>query len=170
MRITHATVEDSLQIAEVHVRSWQKAYASQFPSEFLNALSVADRAAMWSTLLCEGSPIVLVARQEGQVCGFLAFSASRDEDALPNGAEIQAIYLLPAVWSRGIGHALWNRARKKMADAGYKTVKLWVITDNERAIRFYRSVGFVEEIAALKTFVLGGQRLTEVRYARSTDA
>jgi RimJ/RimL family protein N-acetyltransferase len=50
---------------------------------------------------------------------------------------------------------------------GYQRATLWVFTDNERALRFYRSLGFEEEGGSCKSFVLGGRSVQEVRYVRA---
>ena len=59
---------------------------------------------------------------------------------------------------------LWLDARQRMFAEGYKTVSLWVIAGNERAIRFYERAGFVAEVGSRKRFELGGAKLEEIRY------
>ena len=46
----------------------------------------------------------------------------------------------------------------------YKSVSMWVIAGNERAIRFYERAGFVVEPESRKFFELGGATLEELRY------
>lgn len=110
---------------------------------------------------------LLLARSAGQVAGFVAFGASRDEDAPPFGAEIWAIYVKPAFWSTGAGRRLWLAALGQMQAEGYKSISLWVIAGNDRAIRFYERAGFVAEPESRKKFAHGGATLEEVLYMRS---
>ena len=70
---------------------------------------------------------------------------------------------MPAHWSQGVGRALWLASRESMIDRGARSVSLWVIAGNERAIGFYRAAGFVPEADSLKSFELGGIQLGEIR-------
>jgi hypothetical protein len=45
LTIRAATVADATAIGEVHVRSWQAAYAGLIPADFLARLSAESRAA-----------------------------------------------------------------------------------------------------------------------------
>ena len=44
VRLREARRGDELRVAEVHVRSWQEAYAGLMPAEFLAGLDPRDRA------------------------------------------------------------------------------------------------------------------------------
>jgi len=164
MQIEPATSEDCRAIAEAHVESWQHAYKSILPEPYLASLSVPGREALWRRML-EGQPShLLVARDAGQVVGFVAFGAARDEGAPTDRAEIWAIYVKPAFWSTGAGRLLWLAASQQIRAEGYKTGSLWVVAGNQRAIRFYERAGFVAEPQSRKQFELGGAMLEEVRY------
>ena len=164
MQIQPATLEDCHAIAEAHVESWQHAYKQILPASYLASLSVTEREAMWRRAVEQWPSQLLVARIAGQIVGFVSFGASRDEGASPECAEVWAIYVLPAFWSAGIGRQLWLAARQRILEAGYKSISLWVIAGNERAIRFYERAGFSAEIESRKQFELGGASLEEVRY------
>jgi ribosomal protein S18 acetylase RimI-like enzyme len=164
MLVEPATSEDCHTIAEVHVESWQHAYKALLPEQYLAALSVPEREAMWRRMLEREPSHLLVVRSSGQVVGFVAFGASRDEGAPSKRAEVWAIYVKPAFWSVGAGRVLWLGALQRILAEGYKTVNLWVIAGNDRAIRFYERAGFVAEPGSRKEFELGGATLEEVRY------
>ena len=164
MLIEPATSEDCHAIAEAHVESWQHAYKALLPAPYLASLSVAEREAMWRRMHERQPSHLLVGRSAGQVVGFVAFGASRDEGMPSDRAEVWAIYVRPAFWSVGAGRLLWLAALQQVLVEGYKTVSLWVIAGNERAIRFYERAGFVAEPQSLKQFELGGATLEEVRY------
>lgn len=167
MQIEPATLEDARGIAEVHVASWQRAYQNILPEQYLADLSIERREKMWREALEKQLPQLLVARSENRTVGFVAFGASRDDGAKPGSAEIWAVYLLPEVWSQGVGRMLWQAALERMVAEGFNTVSLWVISTNERAIRFYLDAGFVPEPGSLKEFELGGVLLKEIRYVFS---
>jgi GNAT superfamily N-acetyltransferase len=72
---------------------------------------------------------VRVARQEGQVIGFIA----RDD------SEVHALYVLPRAQDMGVGTALVHDAQTA-CDA----LRLWSYQANRSATRFYAQRGFVE--------------------------
>ncbi len=169
MRVEPAALEDARGIAEVHVASWQRAYSDILPAQYLDSLSVDKREPVWREALETQSPQLLVARSETGIVGFVAFGASRDERADVTCAEIWAIYLLHEVWTQGVGRMLWQAALERIVAQGFRTVSLWVISTNVRAIRFYLGAGFVPEPDSPKTFELGGVQLQEVRYVFNLD-
>jgi ribosomal protein S18 acetylase RimI-like enzyme len=164
MRVEPAAPEDARAIATVHVASWKRAYKDLLPAEYLASLSVAQREAVWRESLEKKSPLLLVARGNGEVAGFVAYGPSRDAGAPASRAEVWALYLAPTAWSRGVGRMLWLAARERILLQGFDTISLWVIAANERAIRFYLAAGFKPEPDSLKEFELGGVTLQEVRY------
>lgn len=170
MIISPATQEDAPAVAEIHVRTWQIAYASILTPEYLASLSVSKRETMWRTTIASGNPQLLVAKAEGEILGFICFGSCRDTDAPTTESEIWAIYVVPESWSSGIGRELWLRAKQAMQDQGYKTCSLWVFPENHRAIGFYEAAGFVLDASRDKTFDLDGQQLQEIRYVADLDA
>jgi ribosomal protein S18 acetylase RimI-like enzyme len=170
IEITTAGADDARVIAEVHVRSWQHAYEGLLPEEFLATLSVEKREYWWCETLARGSPQLLVARDDGGLCGFACFGASRDEDAPPATAEIWAIYLLPRVWSLGVGQRLWRPALARLRADGARRVMLWALAGNQRAIHFYQREGFTVDETSRRSLDLGGAAVDEIRYLRHIEA
>jgi ribosomal protein S18 acetylase RimI-like enzyme len=163
VRVEAAAVEDSRAIAQVQVISWQVAYEGIVSSSYLASLSTEQREVSWGEALLEGSPKVLVARVDGRIVGFIAFGACRDQGALPNWGEVWALYVLPSHWSAGVGRALWLGALESQRAQGLNPVTLWVLTRNERGIRFYEAAGFKVEPGSKKVFSMGGSALEEYR-------
>jgi ribosomal protein S18 acetylase RimI-like enzyme len=58
---------------------------------------------------------------------------------------------------------LWKAACRDLQEKGFRSVTLWVIRDNARAIRFYERSGFAVEDDSAREFELGGAQITEVR-------
>lgn len=145
-QIRKATVEDAYGIALVHVRSWQVAYRGYMPDEFLDALDVEKRTNMWRELTQEPDKIILVAEdREPNIVGFSLLSPSRDADAIPNTAEVAAIYVHPDKWKKGIGGALLSALLQEGRKCKFDQVTLWVLEGNQRARSFYESFGFIED-------------------------
>jgi ribosomal protein S18 acetylase RimI-like enzyme len=163
MHITPATPDDCPAIAALHVASWQQAYAHLLPAEYLASLSVARREASWRQVLAEDRSELLVARSGTEVLGFVSFGPSRDADAPAGRGEVWALYVSPGAWSTGVGRALWDAGRERLVALGFRSVSLWVLAGNERALRFYRLAGFSVEEGCETTFEMGGAMLREVR-------
>ena len=163
MRVVVASSVDCRAVAEVHVASWQAAYAGILPSDYLSKLSVDRRESYWQKVLAESHSELHVARTGSSTLGFISFGPSRDADAPATCGEVWAIYILPSVWSTGVGRSLWQAARKRLFALGFLSVSLWVIEGNERAIRFYSSAGFSVKPGATKNLEMGGAKLHEVR-------
>jgi GNAT superfamily N-acetyltransferase len=143
--IRPATVADAPAIGEIHVRSWQAAYAGLIPADFLARLSAEPRAASWGQNIGEGGP-VLVAEEDGVIAGFAAYGDDR----------LYALYLLPEYWGRGIGRVLHDRVVEKMSG---DSAVLWVLSTNERAKAFYVRQGWVDD-GATQTETIDEGRVT----------
>lgn len=164
--IRGATLDDVEAIARVHVQTWQVAYRGQLPDAWLDGLSETRRADLWRSTLQEADHGVLVALAADTVIGFCDPIRSRDDDATPDTGEIAAIYVDPAHWGRGAGHALLNAGVERARRAGHHTLTLWVLATNARARRFYERAGFCAD-GGEKREGRGAYVLHELRYRRS---
>ncbi|MEU8638826.1 GNAT family N-acetyltransferase [Amycolatopsis sp. NPDC048633] len=154
MTIRDAEVADAPAIGEVHVASWQAAYAGLMPDDFLAGLSAESRAESWARRIGAGGP-VLVAEEDGVIAGFAAYGDGR----------LYALYLLPEYWGRGLGRALHDRVVDELSG---DSVVLWVLSTNERAKAFYVRQGWVDDGATqTETIDEGRVTLEERRFRRS---
>lgn len=168
--IRKALPGDANAIAQVHIRSWQEAYRDLMPAEFLKGLdaTLARRESFWVRSIESGESDVWVAELDGQVVGWISVGASRDEEAArANTGEVMAIYVLAKYWQAGVGLALWNAGLQFLIEQGYECLTLWVLSRNERAIRFYRKAGCVEDAGSERHLQRGGVTLEEMRYRLS---
>ncbi len=169
VEVRRAVIEDAGPIAAVHVRAWQVAYRGLVGDEVLDGLSVAQREEVWRQALSgDGGLTIYVAVSAGGIVGFCATAApSRDDDAHDDVAEVGAIYVEPDVWRTGVGRALMDAALAGLRAAGWRSVTLWVLAENQRARDFYARFGFDAD-GAVTTHELSGQ--TEVRLRRPITA
>ena len=152
--IRPATLSDAAAIGEVHVASWQAAYAGLIPADFLAGLSAESRAASWARRIEAGGP-VLVAEEDGVIAGFAAYGDGR----------LYALYLLPEYWGRGLGRELHDRVVEELSG---DSVVLWVLSTNERAKAFSVRQGWVDDGATqTETIDEGRVTLEERRFRRS---
>jgi GNAT superfamily N-acetyltransferase len=160
---------DEPQIALAHVTSWQDAYRGHIPQEYLDGLDASERAELWRRRLAavdRSRGDVVVAVSGGEIAGFAAFVASRDEDADPaRTGELAAMYLRPGSIGQGLGRLLMDAAIEGLAHRGYTEATLWVLDANARARRFYARAGWAGD-GAVKTDNGLGFPLREVRYRR----
>ena len=115
MIIRDAELGDARGIAEVHVRSWQAAYAGIIPDEDLARLSVDQRKQFWTQILSKDVRATFVLVIGGLVVGWSGFGPARDEDCDPIlVAELYGIYLFPEYWSMGYDKQLYRATETRI--------------------------------------------------------
>ena len=148
LSVRRASPGDVGALAEVHVRAWQEAYPGLVPQDYLDALSVDDRALQWTRMLAETDwPRcgTFVLEDRGAVVGFVHLRPSEDDDASDDVGEVAALYVRAGAWGRGGGRALLSAATAELGRAGCTSVTLWVLGTNERARCFYERCGWVPD-------------------------
>ncbi len=146
--------------AYVHWKSWHEAYPEIIDPSYLDALTLEK---------CEQIAFrfpdqLLVAKEEDRVIGFASYGECRDEDLSDTG-EVYAIYLLKEYWGQGIGYRLMKEALQQLKD--YSTIAVWVLKENDRAIRFYEHMGFQPD--GKEAVIKLGTPVTEIRMIRRRE-
>lgn len=158
-----ATVEDAEALADVHVTSWQKAYAGIFPDDYLSNLDRRVRAQWWQRFIGNGAR-VHVAESDG-VVGFCHADDSDDE----GWGEIYSIYVHPDNWGDGYGRELLVAGESTLIGKGHNRALLWVLQRNERGRRFYERQSWAVG-KPIRVEEIGGTQVTEVRYEKDLTA
>lgn len=166
MFLRPAEPDDAMAVAHVHVRSWQAAYRTLLPAEYLDQLRPEDRAAKYEFASPDPSkPRTIVAEVDGVICGFATTMPSRDAETSSDG-ELCALYVDPEWWNRGVGVALVSAARASLAEAAFRNAVLWVLVGNVRAERFYEADGWrCDGVRRMDT--VWGVTVEEIRYCRA---
>ncbi|WP_245885506.1 GNAT family N-acetyltransferase [Kineococcus rhizosphaerae] len=162
MLVRAATAADAHAVTETHVTGWQSGYRGLLPDAYLDALSVEDRTPGWARAIADGAQ-VLVADDGERVHGFVTFGTTRDADLPACTGEVQALYVRPGTWGRGVGGSLLDCALTRLAEAGCEHHALWTLKTNLRARRFYERRGWRAD-GREKTERRPGLVLHEVRY------
>ena len=167
MIVRRARLDDAEPIAEIHVRGWQAAYRGHMPDEFLDRLSVEQRADRRRQSISEprtGEERNWVLERDGRIIGFAVTGPPRDAE-LSSGsvAELYAIYLDPDLWGRGLGHGLMDHVLDDLRRRGYRHAVLWVLDANERARSFYERAGWKRD-GNSKVEAFGEGQIREVRF------
>jgi GNAT superfamily N-acetyltransferase len=161
-----AMPDDALEVAQVHVRSWQVGYRGLLADDVLDRLEPeawAPRYTFGST--DPAAPDTVLAVEDEAIVGFASTAPARDDDARGCG-ELCALYVDPPAWDIGAGRALIADARQRMVARGYVAAVLYVLQGNERAERFYRLDGWqADGIEKVETVI--GLTLPERRYRRA---
>jgi ribosomal protein S18 acetylase RimI-like enzyme len=183
------------QIAAVQRESWFAAYEGVIAPEVIDRVTVPDdgarirqsfRTRPWQRMLVAvdsgaGDPGASDsgASASGGIVGYASFGPETDVLNAPwphpltadgeggRVAELYALYVRPAWWSTGTGRALMDKVLARSAAAGYQSITLWVLRDNQRARRFYDRAGFAPDGATNVLTGLGG--VLEVRYRRAVE-
>ena len=124
--------------AAVHCQAWKEAYVGLVNQDFLDrrTMEMSLQSAQWAF---DNGITTLIARDRERVVGFADFGRYRLDD-LRDAGEIYAIYILKEYYGKGIGFALMKKALDALSE--YPQTAVWVLTGNERAIRFYKRCGF----------------------------
>jgi ribosomal protein S18 acetylase RimI-like enzyme len=133
-------LDDADEVARVHVRVWQEAYAGLMPADYLDALDPAAFGEGWRERLRQPRAGVghWLARDEHGIVGISTSGPARDEGA-PVSFELYAINVLARGHGTGVAGDLLAHAIGD--DAAY----LWVLEGNQRARAFYRRHGFADD-------------------------
>ena len=96
-----------------------------------------DREAMWSHLLGQRDRDTYDAEMAGSIVGFMSAS-HRPEPS--SEFELTALYVLPAVYNRGVGSGLYNLFEHERSPGTSGVLEVWA--GNRRAIDFYLRRGW----------------------------
>ena|SRR5437868_4202185 len=169
MLLRPAEPEDAMAVARVHVRSWQAAYRTLLPEDYLQQLRPEDRAQKYDFASLDPlTPRTIVASEDGLIQGFATTAPSR-EAHLPDHGELCALYVDPEYWGQGLGVALVSAARARLFGLGFRNALLWVLAGNVRAERFYQMDGWLPD-GRRRTDSVWDVTVDEVCYHRRLEA
>jgi RimJ/RimL family protein N-acetyltransferase len=97
----------------------------------------------------------LLAEMDGSVVGFLGVTGS-SVPRLRHSAQL-FIGVMRAHWGRGIGSALLSEVLRWAPTAGLSRLELYVMNNNERAIRLYERLGFKVEGQRRRAYIINGE-------------
>jgi ribosomal protein S18 acetylase RimI-like enzyme len=146
---------DAAALALVGGASFLDSYAGLLPGHEMVAHCARHHTApSWQTLLNEsGAACWLVEAAGGAPVGYALLTTPDLPGQQPGDAELRRIYLLSRWRGRGLGAALMATAMQKAAAQGATRLLLGVWSQNEKALGFYRSQGFVP--AGARRFQMG---------------
>lgn len=160
--IRDATVKDAEGKGYVHYQAWNEAYTGLIDQAYLNSRTI-ERCVRVAK---EHPQNTVVAVINERVVGFASYLKSRDED-LPQAGEVMALYVLEDYYGLGIGKRLMEESYFKLSD--YKTIIIWVLKTNVRAIGFYKKLGFEADSKEKIHTLSNGASIDEIRMIKKIN-
>ncbi|MCF6321969.1 MAG: GNAT family N-acetyltransferase [Rhizobiaceae bacterium] len=158
--IRRARPGDGEQIANAHDASWRQAYCGIVPHRALDRM-VRRRGEEWWERAISRSTVILVAEIDDTIAGYATLGINRIRSLAPDG-EIYEIYLRPEYQGVGLGTGLFLDARIELKRRRLKGTAVWVLADNEPAIRFYENAGGRAIAEGFEQF--DGEKLLKIAY------
>ena len=132
--IRQAEKEDVMQIAEILVEDWQKAYRGIMEDAFLDSMSADQRY----EIEVKRYQKFIVAANGDEILGYAWLEASDEE---PADCEVIALYVRYAKRNRGIGKLLMRHAVDQFRENGKKKMIIWCLKENAESRKFYEKIG-----------------------------
>lgn len=162
------TVPDAAPLAVLQNHLWRVTYAGLLPEEVLAARDDETNTERWrerarahevSGVSPEGTRTLVAHDAVGEPIGWVSTGPPRDESP-PTETELWSLYVAAEHHGRGVAHRLVEAALPS-PEPGH----LWVLVGNERAIAFYRRIGFSPDGMVAHDARVGADELRMVRRA-----
>ena len=132
--IRNAEKADVMQIAEILVEDWQKAYRGIMDDAFLDSMRADQRY----EIEVKRYEKYVVAADGNEILGYAWLELSEEE---PADCEVIALYVRYSKRNNGIGKRLMEYAFSHFREMGKKTMIVWCLKANIESGRFYEKVG-----------------------------
>ncbi|GGK02172.1 putative N-acetyltransferase YuaI [Lentibacillus kapialis] len=160
MDIKKATQQDASGIAQVHIDSWRTTYKNIVPDKFLASLDYEERTTRWERIISEGS-VYIAETDDGKIVGFSSGGKEREGKYDGYDGELYAIYIFREYQGQGIGKKLVKPVADELSEAGFKSMLVWVLKDND-ASYFYEKLG--GRYLDTSDITIAGAKLTGIAY------
>ena len=139
-----ATLDDLPAICALSQELFE--YEKQFTDEFAMDWSLSENGKSFFTKRIRGrSSFILLAEMENKVIGYAVIFIERQMFRAYNRiAELENLCVAPKNRGQGVGSALIVAAKEKSRQMGAKRLKVFMLSQNEKAIHFYRTQGFFD--------------------------
>ena len=152
-----------MPLAEAHDAAWRTAYLGLIPGPELEKLVARRGPSWWDAAIRRGSRIGLLIFGE-EIAGYVNYGRNRAK-SLPYGGEVYELYLRPEYQGLGFGRKLFAMAKRDLSQTGQTGLVVWVLSDNDAAVCFYRALG--GRAVARSTERFGPKTLDKVAFAWS---
>jgi len=137
--IRNARPGDEAGIVHVHDAAWRDAYLGIIPGRELERM-IQRRGPKWWRQAILGGTRLTVLDFAGQIAGYSSYGRNRMPQ-LAYAGEVFELYLAPEYQGMGLGRRMFSAARDDLAAHGYRSVVVWALAGNDRAVEFYEKLG-----------------------------
>ena len=155
-------LSDIPRAAEIHIFGWRNAYRGIISDDFLfNKLSVVKSINRFENQMQSNEADSYV-YDDGIIKAFMTIGQCRDIDKL-KAFELWGIYVEPFFIRQGVGSQMIKYCEEIALNRSYKEMCLWVLEENENAIKFYEKSGYYADGEKKYIDFLG---VVEIRYVK----
>ena len=123
---------------------------------------IQRRGASWWRAAIERQTVILLLEMHDKVVGYATIGRNRVK-TLPFDGEVYELYLMPEYQGIGAGSHLFLAAMGELKRRGLSGAVVWVLADNDPAIRFYENAGGRQVAEGRETF--DDQDLKKIAFA-----
>lgn len=145
LKIRRANISDTNLIAALGATTFYEAYFEQDDPVFLgDYITESFNPGQIRKELESPASAFFIAERGGKAVGYAKLRDEMPEPCVKHkpSVELQRIYLLQAVWGKGIGEMVLQKCLEEARTKGCKSVWLSVWEQNLRAQKFYEKQGF----------------------------
>ena len=159
--IRNVEEKDLMQVAELCINDWKKAYKDFIDKDYLNKLDVNEKYNKFKANYKEGHFIVAV--DNDRVLGFCRYSDEYDEAWDEDiDCELRVLYVNWDDRGNGIGAALVDFAKNYFRSIGRNRMLIWCFKENMSARGFYEKMG--GKLSYQKVIERDGKKYEEVGF------
>jgi ribosomal protein S18 acetylase RimI-like enzyme len=166
-----ATPDDAAAIAAIEIENYHRVYRGDLPDAWLDQQTVERYVPWWRERLLAPVGDAEVQLAFDDASNLLGFGRSGgDRHGPPDGAgEFQKLYVARHAQRSGVGRVLMAAMAERLHRLGYRHARVWVLTSNQPACRFYERlggalVGFTHDEVLDASGPGGGHVLSHVGY------
>lgn len=135
--IRESTNSDSVQIADIQIKSWQFSYKGIISDNYLyKGLLLDVKSRLTNNNKSQYIRKTFLAETGNELLGFVTVGQSRDT-SYSDYCEVYAIYLDPGYIHKGIGKKLFKKAFEYAVDGGYTRLFVKALEMNKLGRCFY---------------------------------
>lgn len=138
-----AVEDDIAEISRVLAASWRTAYRGIINNNYLDHIPDNHWVLFLRAGIPQGTVRCMVAQKDDNIIGAAILRKSMIEP-FPKDGELVSFYLLPQFIGQGIGHQFYEKVEIDFLRQGYTHAVLDVLEENDKAIQFYLSHGYVD--------------------------
>ncbi|MBU8772646.1 GNAT family N-acetyltransferase [Cytobacillus oceanisediminis] len=167
INIKKCTLEDLSRLQEISYETFNETFKEQNSPENMEAyLEKAFNRKQLKTELSQRSSQFYFVEIDGETAGYLKVNTdeAQTEEMGDEALEIERIYIRSPFQKQGLGKYLFNKALEVAMEQNKKRIWLGVWEKNEKAIAFYKKMGFVQTGA--HSFYMGDEEQTDFIMAK----